>query len=47
MRTCNARQTDQAAFREHHEELRLGVTVTGLYGLVTMGLMIVFLRGSP
>jgi hypothetical protein len=27
--------------------LRLGVTVTGLYGLVTMGLMIVFLRGSP
>jgi hypothetical protein len=27
--------------------MRLGVTVTGLYGLVTMGLMIVFLRGSP
>jgi hypothetical protein len=27
--------------------MRLGVTVTGLYGLVTMGLMIVFWRGLP
>ncbi len=27
--------------------MRLGITVTGLYGLVTMGLMIVFLRGPP
>jgi hypothetical protein len=25
--------------------IRLGVTVTGLYGLITMGLMVVFLRG--
>ena len=25
--------------------MRLGITVTGLYGLVAMGLMIVFLRG--
>jgi hypothetical protein len=27
--------------------MRLGITVTGLYGLVTMGLMMVFLRGPP
>jgi hypothetical protein len=27
--------------------MRLSVTVTGLYGLVTMVLMIVFLRGAP
>ena len=27
--------------------MRLGVAVTGLYSLVTMGLMIVFLRGAP
>jgi hypothetical protein len=25
--------------------MRLGITVTGLYGLVTIGLVIVFLRG--
>ena len=27
--------------------MRLGITVTGLYSLVTMVLMIVFLRGAP
>ena len=27
--------------------MRLGITVTGLYSVVAMGLMIVFLRGPP